>query len=145
MTIAAITLTEPQVLHLIEKYLLARGIDPITVGIDGNLRFQVLDDTGAAVSLSGASIVATFTKGSTSVSLSTATLITGSTYEIKIDASQGSEVGDTGKGWYQLNYSSLAAFVTKLSPVQGRGTYKIDITFGDGTVRRHLRGEYDIL
>jgi hypothetical protein len=145
MTIAPITLPTPLLLELTKSYLLGKGIEPLILGMDSNLRFQVLDDTGAAISLTDCTIEMVFTPGSTTVTLSTANLITGSTYEIKIDAEQGSEVGNTGKGWYQVNNSSNAAFVTKLTSAQGRGTYVINITFPVTGKRRHLMGAYEIL
>ena len=139
-----VTYPRPLIVHLTEKELLANNFDPLMLGIDQNLRFQVLDDADAVVSLAGVTLIeATFTQDGTSVVLSTANLITGSTYEIKIDTDQSVETGNTGKGWYQLNNSSDSDFITKLTPAQGRGTYQIDITFTTG-VRRHAKGNYDI-
>ncbi len=145
MSIAPITLTDPQILNLIRTYLLPRGIDPIIAGCDSELRLQVLNDAGAAVSLLGASIEMIITFGSTSVTLSTATEIDAGVYEIEIDTDQAAETGNTGMGWYQLNISSFAAFVTKLSAVRGRGTYVIDVTLATGKKRRHFMGEIDVL
>lgn len=145
MTIAPITLSTPQLLDLTQKYLLGKGIDPIIAGCDSELRLQVLDDTGAAQSLTGASVEMIITKDDASVTLSTATEIAGGVYEIKIDTDQSAEVNNTGKGWYQLNISSVTAFVTKLSAVIGRGTYVINVTLATGKKRRHFMGEIDVL
>ena len=144
MTITPITVTTPQQLSLIRKDLLANGIDPFIAGCDSELRLQVLDDTAAVVSLSGASVEMIITVGSTSVTLSTATLIDTGIYEIAIDSDQSTETGYTGKGWYQINISSLTAFVTKLSAVRGRGTYVINVTLATGKKRRHFQGEIDV-
>lgn len=145
MTISPITLATPQVLDLVRVYLLRYGIDPIIAGCDSELRFQVLDDTAAAVSLAGATIEMVFTFGATTVTLNTTTLIEAGLYEIKIDTDQSAEVSNTGKGWYQVNFSSLAAFVTKLAAVRGRGTYVINVTLATGKKRRHFMGEIDVL
>lgn len=145
MSIAPITLTSPQVLDLVRVYLLSKGIDPIIAGCDSELRFQVLDDTDAAVSLSGASLEMVFTFGGVTVTLNSATVITGPLFEMAGDVNQATEVGDTGKGWYQVNFSSFAAYVTKISAAKGRGTYLINVTLATGKKRRHLMGEYDIL
>lgn len=146
MSIPAVLMPDPLILHLRETDLLELGIDPITIGIDSNLRFQALDDTGAAVSLSGITeIKMTFTKGSTSVSLSSLTEIAGGVFEIKADTNQTTEVGDTGKGWYQVNFSSVSAYITKMTPIIGRGKYTSDITFSSTNKRRHLKGFYDAL
>lgn len=145
MALTPTLLDDPLQLNLTKAYLLSLGAAPLVVGNDSNLRFQVLDDTEAAVSLSGALIEMDITIGETTITLSTATLITGSTYEIKTDTDQSAETGNTGKGWYQLNNSSNATFTAKLATVAGRGTYTITITFGSGSVSRHLMGTIDVL
>jgi hypothetical protein len=145
MSIPPIVLPTPQILDLVRVYLLSKGIDPIIAGCDSELRFQVLDDLDAAVSLAGASLEMLFNFGAVSVTLNSATLISPGFYEIAVDGNQATEVGDTGKGWYTVNFSSLAGFVTKISPVRGRGTYLINVTLATGKKRRHVMGEYDIL
>lgn len=145
MALTPTTLTDPLLLNLYKSYLLSLGAAPLIVGNDSNLRFQVLDDTGAAVSLSGASIEMEITFGDTTITLDTATLITGSIYEIAIDTDQSAETGYTGKGWYQVNNSSNSTFAAMLATVVGRGTYIITITFGSGSVSRHLMGKIDVL
>lgn len=143
MSFTPITISEPLRHNLTEKFCLDNNIHPFIYGDTFSFRFQVKDYDGSAVSLSGASIVATFTLGSTSISRSTATLISGSTYEIKIDTDQSTETGYTGKGWYQLNFlaeeTDFAALVGK------RMNYNIRITYGSGTVSTHLKGKIDIL
>lgn len=151
MAIPPITVTKPQSRHLTREWLLSQGLTPIILGCDSDMRFQALDDTDAYVSLSGASVEMVFTAADgTVVTLSTANLISGSTYEIKIDTDQSAEDvtnpnRPTGKGWYQVNFSSNSTYTTKLSVAQGRGTYAINITDASGLKKRHFSGEYDIL
>jgi hypothetical protein len=145
MTVTPITLTTPLLLDLTKNYLIGKGFTPLIVGIDSNLRFRVLDPDGTPRALTGCTIETIFTLGDTTVTLSTENLITGSTYEIKIDTDQSTETNHTGLAWYQVNNSSNADFKTKLAAARGRGTYVINITFPVTGVQRHLMGAYEIL
>jgi hypothetical protein len=143
MAFVPLTLGDPLHHNLTEKYCLDNDIQPWIYGDTVSFRFQVRDYDDVAVSLSGASIVATFTIRSTSITRSTATLITGSTYQIKIDTDQSTETGYTGKGWYQLNF---LASETSFSALQyNRVNYSIRITLGDGSVFTHVKGVIDVL
>lgn len=143
MAFTPITLTRPLQAHLTEKFCLDNAIHPFVYGDTLSFRFQLRDYDDAAVSLSGASIVAVFTHLGVDVSRSTATLISGSTYEIKIDEDQSTETGNTGKGWYQLNF--LAAETDFANFQSYRADYYVRITLGDGSVLTHVKGKVDIL
>lgn len=147
MAFTPLTLAKPLQTNLTERFCLDRDVQPYVYGDTWTIRFQVRDYDDTAVSLSGASVIATFTKRSTTVTRSTATLISGSTYQIKIDADQSTETGNTGKGWYQLNILSSE---TSFSDLVGNGPtntvrMNIRITPGSGDPYTHIRGTMDIL
>lgn len=147
MAFTPLTLAEPLQTNLTERFCLDNDVQPYVYGDTWSIRLQVRDYDDVAVSLSGASILATFTKRSTSVTRSTATLITGSTYQIKIDTDQSAETGNTGKGWYQINIlSSETAFSGLID--NGPTTnvrMGVRITPGSGDPYTHIRGVMDIL
>ena len=143
MAFTPITITNPLRHNLTEKYCLDNDIQPLIYGDTVSFRFQLRDYDDVAVSLSGASIAANFTHGATSITRSTATLISGSTYEIKIDTDQSTETDNTGKGWYQLNFLSTETTHSVLAGKTPR--YRIKITLGDGSVFTHVKGVIDVL
>lgn len=143
MAFTPIVLSRPLQTHLTEKYCLDNSIHPFVYGDTFSFRFQLRDYDDAAVSLTGATIAASFTWLGTTISRSSATLISGSTYEIKADTDQSTETGNTGKGWYQLNF--LAAETDFVNFVNQRVDYFIRITLGDGSVLTHVKGRIDIL
>jgi hypothetical protein len=105
-------------------------------------RFQVRDESDAAVNLTGA--VVTFRIFDTDASLTnlfTRTSVGGT--EIALDAAQGSEVGNTGTGWFAVKFrpADLAALTLAI----GRKFYQCVVTFGDGSVRTFLAGRVDVL
>jgi len=147
MAFTPLTISRPLRFELTEKFCLDNNIHPFRYGDTFSFRFQLRDYDDAAVSLSGASIVAVFSRLGTDITRSTATLISGSTYEIKIDTDQSTETGNTGKGWYQLNFlaaeNDFDGFHTE-GETQ-RADFYIRVTLGDGSVFTHIKGIVDIL
>lgn len=143
MAFTAISVTNPLKFDLTFEACAARLVEPLYLDATVSFRFQLRDYDDAAVSLTGATILCYLSDGSTTVTRSSATLISGSTYEIKADADQSAETGDTGKGWYQLNFLPAE---TALDAIPGRRrTYKTKITLGAGTViYPHFAGLIDI-
>jgi hypothetical protein len=142
----ATTVNRPLAWPLVADELIKRGERPIFIGEDGNFRFQARDDDDVAIDLTGYVIELHVTVGTVTVVRSTANEI-GSTGEDEneIDANQTTEVGDTGKGWYQTNWSHDAADVAIWETVEGIGEYKILLIDPDvGDVIRHFAGPIEI-
>lgn len=143
MTLAATTVTNPLDFDLTFEDCAVRTQQPLYIDATVSFRFQLRDDTNVAVSLTGATISLILSYGSTTVTRTSAQLISGSTYKIKADTDQSTETGDTGKGWYQCNF--LPAETEYDGLVGRRRDYKIKILLGDGTVvYPHFAGKIDI-
>jgi hypothetical protein len=146
---AAYTVSRPLDWPLTKDNMHARSFAPLYLGDDVSFRFQLRDSDDVAVSLSGATIVMTITPTTGSaITRSSATTITGSggTYQVKADTDQSAETGDTGKGWYQCNFTHYAEDTTALGTLgRGRHDYKIVVTLGSGVVLTHFAGKIDIL
>lgn len=121
----------------------SRNEQPLYIDATVAFRFQLRDEDDVAVSLSGATLSLILSHGSTTVTRTSAQLISGSTYKLAADADQSTETGDTGKGWYQCNFLPAE---TELDTLVGlRRTYKTKILLGDGTViYPHFAGKIDI-
>jgi len=149
----AIEITNPFKAELTERVLSTLStspISPVYIGDDYSLRFQVLTAAGVAQSLSGASVLMTITASSSAeITRATSTAVTGSSptkYQILIDSDQSTETGETGKGWYQVNFTHYAEDITSLTTVAGRNrVYNIKVTLADNSVFTHLKGHIDIL
>lgn len=132
--------------NLTKDYLSPRGYQPLYVGDDAAFRFQVLQGT-TPVDLTGYTITAEFenTENENTLSRSsTITIPTTATLEISID-NQAVIGTDTGRGWYQLNFASVASEVSALTPLIGRCTFGIRITSGASVSTTHVTGAIDIL
>lgn len=150
---APVVVTNPLAFDITEAGL-GGVLPPLVAGDDWSLRLQVKDENGAAVSLSGALVVATlrdapagtivFTrKSSTNIGV---TLVK----QIAIDADQITEDVENaaGKGWFQVNASDEdeAALLTVIGAVARRMVYyDIRIKFADGTVRTFLQGRFELV
>lgn len=125
-------------------------IAPLIIGDDYSFRFQCRTAANVAQSLTSASItMAIYADPSTSITRSTGVSITGSSptkYQILIDSDQSTETGETGKGWYQVNFTHYAVDVAFLESIAGNNRkFKITITLADGTVFSHIVGVIDVI
>lgn len=128
-------------LPLTEDYLTPRGIQPLYVGDDVYFRFQVLDCDLDPVDLTGYSIEAVLTVGSLSVTRNTGTQIPlAAEDEIEVEPQAGASLG-----FYRLNFSHVAADVSALTSIIGRGRYTVALTDTVGFVTTHVAGAIDIL
>lgn len=131
--------------------LKGKGFKALIAGDQRAIRLQVIDENGAAVALTGATIRMMMKQNITDADASakfsrrTGTLITGSTYQIAIDADQVNEdtVNFTGKGWFQINFhqNDQASMIT----AAGKWLYEIRIQYADGTMDTLARGQAEIV
>jgi hypothetical protein len=145
----ATAVTTPLDHPLTKVALVAAGYAPLYLGDDMSFRFQLLDSAGDAVALTSALIVLSIEgPDGTVIERRSDTEITDGpveTNQIELDANQSTEVGDTGKGWYECFFSSADEDVTALTTVVGRGNYQIVVQLGDSTERTHLAGKIDVI
>lgn len=139
----ATTVANPLNHNLTFEECASRSEQPLYIDATVSFRFQLRDEDDVAVSLSGATLSLILSHGTTTVTRTSAQLISGSTYKVKADTDQGAETGDTGKGWYQCNFLPEE---TELDALVGRQrTYRTKILLGDGTViYPHFAGKIDI-
>jgi hypothetical protein len=145
----ATTVTRPLDWPLVKDELLKLSIQPLFVGDDLSFRFQFRDSSDAAVDITNYTIEMEITVGGVTIIRSSANTIAGSApskKEIEIDAGQGSEVGDTGRGWYQCNFTHYSADVAIITTVKGVGTYKTRLKAPSTTdTKTHFAGTIEIL
>lgn len=118
---------------------------PIYKGATVSIRFQLRDVNGSAISLQDGTVKMFISDGVTTVERSSAVLIPdgGGLHEIEIDANQSSEVGDTGKGWYEAWYLPVEDVLTAVVGLSR--SYKTQVTLGTGSVAYpHFAGLIDI-
>jgi len=139
----ATIITNPLLHDLTFEACAYRSEQPLYTDATVSFRFQLRDEDDVAVSLSGATVSLILSDSTTTVTRTTADLISGSTYKVKADTDQSTETGDTGKGWYQCNFLPAE---TELDALVGRRrTYKVKVLLGDGTViYPHFAGKVDI-
>jgi hypothetical protein len=136
---------------LTEDYLLGLDppVNPIVAGDHWDGRFQVLDAAGAAVDLTGAKIALAARKTEVDTvevfKRDSVTDVAGEavgTKQIAIDAGQGSEVGETGRGWFTVRFRK-GDEATLLGAVASR-LYDVRIKFGDGSTRLFCAGRLQV-
>lgn len=148
-----ITEIDAQSFDLTVNTLAAARKQPIVAGDDWELRYQVLDEDGAALSLDGATIVMTVKTSATDaaalVTRTSGVTITGSSPardQIEIDADQTEEdtTANTGMGWFTLRFGREAADLAALRAASGDPPpvhqFEIRITFGSGAKQTKARG-----
>lgn len=145
-----VTPTNPLSYNLTEKQIIADGGEPLYVGTTVTWRFQYRDSNNAAVSLTGYTIKMTIkTSSGATYTRTSGVAITGAApaaNEITPDADQTTETGDTGKGWYGVNFAATAAEVTAQTLVAGKGwDYDIVLKASNGAERTHLKGKVDVI
>lgn len=143
---SVINLSNSKAVNLTKEYLAPRGLQPFYVGDDAAFRFQALNGT-TALDLTGYTITAEIVNAAaeTNLSRSSATTIpTTITTEIAID-NQATIASESGRGWYQLNFSSVSADVTLLTPLLGRCTFGVRLISPASLVTTHVTGTIDLL
>lgn len=138
---------------LTPENLVGYGLDPIILGEYVELRHQVVDDHGVAVSLAGAALVMSVRRGD---SLSPSDLIfvrrsvdnivswSPTTPQLAADTDQTVEdvTAGTGTGWWTMTFAPPDEAVLILAT--GRWQYDVRAKFGDGKVLTLLRGKIAI-
>jgi hypothetical protein len=144
----AIEVTAPWDLDLTEAFMREHGLRPPIVGDDIELRFQALTSSGDAEDLSDATIKMTLRKGEVLVTRQTGVAIAGANparNEVVIDADQSAEVGDTGRGWLQVNFAATAAEIALLESVKGKADYELVRKLASGDQKLLAKGQVEIL
>lgn len=143
-----IVLVHPHRVLLTVDYLHSNSFSALYVGDDVAFRFQLRDSIGVAISLASALVSCTI-RSPAGVMLvrRSDTMITGTTIkQIAIDADQSVETGDTGRGWYQVNFASTSGEVAALTTVAGSAqNFEIIIRLSDTNEFTHMRGSIDIV
>lgn len=143
---SVINLSNSKAVNLTKEYLAPRGFQPLYVGDDTAFRFQALNGA-TPVDLTGYTITAELVNDAAEASLSRSSAITiptTITTEIQID-NQATIATDTGRGWYQLNFASVAAEVSVLTPLLGRCTFGVRLISPANIVTTHVTGTIDLL
>lgn len=143
---ATITPVNSFQVDLTEKGLRSSGAQPLEVGNDWRPRIKVSDEDGAAIDLTGASIIMAirlYESASTSLERDSVTEITGSggLVQIEIDDDQV-----TNTGYFTLNFTRFDEDVDALTPYAGRARpFQIRLKVADGTYKTVAKGIIDIL
>ena len=148
MPLPPITSATPLELPLTAAYLSSLGAAPLFIGTLWKLRLQVRDEDDVAKSLTGALVVMVLVKGAGLVTRRTGTTSAGAPApQIVIDADQGAETGDTGKGWFEVRFDAVASDIAFLTTVQGMaGRHEVAIRFVDTITQVvFVAGNVDIL
>jgi hypothetical protein len=128
-------------LPLTEDYLTPKGIQPLYIGDDVHFRFRVLGLDLEPVDISGYSVQAVITLGTTVVTRSSGVPIVGAGVDqITIETQAGATIG-----YYRLNFSHVGSDVALLSTIIGRAKYTVALTDVLGKVATHVAGPIDII
>lgn len=148
----AITVATPDDFNLPRAYQIRIRAQPFVIGTDFEVRLHFEDADGLGITLTGALITMEMRRGSVLVLRSSANTIAGSSpalKEIVPDVNQVTEVGDTGKGWYALQFTSYAADVAILSTLLDSNLrvipidVRIFVTDAAGKKHPHILGEWE--
>jgi hypothetical protein len=138
--------TEPLHLELTEAFLRSKGMRPVIVGDDQELRFQVLGADGNPEDLTGAKVVMSIRLKGVTVTRSTGEAIPGTDPardQIALD-DQSTVLAATGRGWLAVRFASTAPEVAALKKVAGLADFDL-VRELDGDEKTVARGRIEIL
>lgn len=136
---------------LVDAALEAIGIAPLIAGDDWALRLQLRTPLDVAQNLTGCLLLFTVRETPAGAAIFTRRSDTDCTgaagqKQIAIDAGQGSEVGNTGQGWFavQLRHEEEATLLPIAALVGRVLEYDLRVRYSDNKVQTFLQGRFQL-